>query len=441
MQPSNRSQGGAGSGGKGSLHGSKSLSEGRPLKMEVLDAPVREAGSIQDTDPSDQSFLDLDVSTNILTKVLEAIIEKARQPEDFATELAQLTQKSLMARDNASAVQVVKKQVYDVICFAMERKVTCRELCGKLLAYCINKNYLSMSVFVSSLGHFLISCEDIVIDVPKVYEYIPEFLGPAMLDSQINLTDVADALSLVAVSERTNNDVNRVIKEIGKYFVKIGKPEVLAEMWRREKLSWSKFVRGYKSEAEMTKDFLVPANLYYISNEEALKELQSPLQSEGQESLEKAIDKLLEGDFDEAAVKKWVSAHFETIDENFIMFLSMAIIRTTMDGPNKYNIGSENFEKKQNLLRSYLEDSPLEMHVAALHGIQHADNQLEHPKDLLKNVFNRLFEFDVISRDAFYAWRESPAYPEGKGVAEKLLAQFFTHISDMGSDEEDSPVD
>lgn len=80
-----------------------------------------------------------------------------------------------------------------------------------------------------------------------------------MLDSQINLTDVADALSLVAVSERTNNDVNRVIKEIGKYFVKIGKPEVLAEMWRREKLSWSKFVRGYKSEAEMTKDFLVPA--------------------------------------------------------------------------------------------------------------------------------------------------------------------------------------
>lgn len=178
MQSSNRSQGGSTSVNKGSLHGSKSIGESsRPLKMEVMDAPVREAGSIQDTDPNDQSFLDLTVSDNILKKVLTHMIDSSHKPEDYKTELGKLAQKSMMGQADATPVQVVKKQVYDIICMVMERKEKGRQLCGQLLAYCLNNKFLSRSVFVSSLGQFLVSAEDFIIDVPKVYQYIPEFLG------------------------------------------------------------------------------------------------------------------------------------------------------------------------------------------------------------------------------------------------------------------------
>lgn len=77
-----------------------------------------------------------------------------------------------------------------------------------------------------------------------------------MLESQINLTDVADALELVKDSDSPNNGTDNVILELGKYFAQIRKPEVLYDMWTRDKLSWTKFVRS-KNEDEI-KDFLVP---------------------------------------------------------------------------------------------------------------------------------------------------------------------------------------
>lgn len=77
-----------------------------------------------------------------------------------------------------------------------------------------------------------------------------------MLESQINLTDVADALELVKDKDSPNNGTDNVILELGKYFATIRKPEVLYDMWTRDKLSWAKFVRS-KNEDEI-KDFLVP---------------------------------------------------------------------------------------------------------------------------------------------------------------------------------------
>lgn len=53
--------------------------------------------------------------------------------------------------------------------------------------------------------------------------------------------------------------------------------------------------------------------MYYICNESALNELRSSWglgaqegSTNGQEDLEKALDKLLEGDFDVDAVQKWI---------------------------------------------------------------------------------------------------------------------------------------
>lgn len=271
---SGRPQGGPG--GKGSLHGSKSIGESRPLKMEVMAMPVRGNVSIEDTDAKDQSFLDLVVEPSILQEVLKKMMDSAQKLDEHNEELAKLTSKSLMSQENATPLQVVKKQVYDLMTFVLERKEKGRELCGQLLAHCINNKYLSRSVFVSSLGQLLGSIVDIIIDVPKVWEYIPEFLGefslrrqhckqmanlfhsvtgPAMLESQINLTDVAHALEVVEDDEKLGEEL---IKVLGKYFVRIRQPKVLFDMWSRDKLSWAKFVRRYKTEDEIKEHFLVP---------------------------------------------------------------------------------------------------------------------------------------------------------------------------------------
>lgn len=47
----------------------------------------------------------------------------------------------------------------------------------------------------------------------------------------------------------------------------------------------------------------------------------------------------------------------------------------------------------------------------------------------------------IISKEAFYEWKNSTKQPEGKGVAEKMLSNFFVQMANDGSDEEDSPAD
>lgn len=79
-----------------------------------------------------------------------------------------------------------------------------------------------------------------------------------MLESQINLTDVAHALEIVRDSDSPTSGVDNVILELGKYFAEIRKPEVLFEMWSLDKLSWSKFVLRYDNEDKLKEDFLVP---------------------------------------------------------------------------------------------------------------------------------------------------------------------------------------
>lgn len=79
-----------------------------------------------------------------------------------------------------------------------------------------------------------------------------------MLESQITLSEVANALELVKDSDSPTNGVDNVIIQLGAYFERIRKPEVLFDMWRRDKLSWTKFVRSYKNEDQIEEKFLVP---------------------------------------------------------------------------------------------------------------------------------------------------------------------------------------
>lgn len=84
-----------------------------------------------------------------------------------------------------------------------------------------------------------------------------------MLESLINLSDVANALELVKDSDSPTNGVDNVIIQLGAYFARIRKPEVLNDMWRIDRLSWTKFVRSYKNEDQIEEKFLVPN----VSNE------------------------------------------------------------------------------------------------------------------------------------------------------------------------------
>ncbi len=64
------------------------------------------------------------------------------------------------------------------------------------------------------------------------------------------------------------------------------------------------------------------------------------------------------------------------------------------------------------------------------------------PPELLHQIFETLYDSDVLSEDAFEAWGkcDNPAEQEGKGVAMKSTTQFFTWMREAEEEDEDAAV-
>ena len=62
--------------------------------------------------------------------------------------------------------------------------------------------------------------------------------------------------------------------------------------------------------------------------------------------------------------------------------------------------------------------------------------------DLLKNLFEVLYDNDVISEETFYIWEKSKDFPDGKGAALSSVKGFLNWLrkAEEESNEEDSSL-
>merc|ERR1712107_156820 len=80
-----------------------------------------------------------------------------------------------------------------------------------------------------------------------------------------------------------------------------------------------------------------------------------------------------------------------------------------------------------------------EAELEALFALQELMHSLEHPNMLLAQLFQHLYDQDVINPDTFTTWRNdtSSKNQQGKGVAVKASIQFFTWLEENENDEDD----
>jgi translation initiation factor 4G len=83
-------------------------------------------------------------------------------------------------------------------------------------------------------------------------------------------------------------------------------------------------------------------------------------------------------------------------------------------------------------------DAKVERETQALYALQALIHKLEHPHKLLHQIFECLYQADVITYEGFEQWEISkdPAEQEGKGVAIKSTTQFFTWLREVDPDDE-----
>merc|ERR1712013_213008 len=122
-------------------------------------------------------------------------------------------------------------------------------------------------------------------------------------------------------------------------------------------------------------------------------------------------------------IEKHCSAKLSSL--SFIRVLTTKVIESVIDG-----LGGPTNDCKLN------EEHP-KLEMQALLAMQYLMHKLEHPNKLLHSIFEKVYDDDVVSEEAFMAWskNDDPHEQEGKGVALKSCTQFFTWLQE--AEEED----
>jgi len=316
----------------------------------------------------------------------------------------------------------------------LERSEKARRLGGTLLSELVKNGLLSPPQYHAGLSEVLKMAEDLLVDIPKLWDFIADILAPSLLSIALPLTFLRDSAGPLLEPKLAGKYAAAVLHCMAKN----GHARV-AQMWRDSQLEWSSFL----TQEQNIDEFVKSNKLEFTTSDGALNNKDSSDLS--QEQIKDRISNIL------AANKKSNTELFDWIDTTlgektkssaFIRTLVTAVAESVIDGiggpGSMCKLDDDQLKQRNPVLKKYL-DANIQREVEALTALQYLMHRLEHPNKLLHRIFDSLYEDDVMSGDGFITWEkeDNPANQEGKGVALKSCTQFFTWLKEAEEEEEE----
>jgi len=336
----------------------------------------------------------------------------------------------------AQFVEIVLNQV-------LEQSAKARSLTGTLLSQLVKKHMVTERQYMEGLNVLLSMAEDLLVDIPKLWDFMAQIVAPVLSGGNLGLKILKE--SSMAANLHSGELGKRCAA--GKYAAAVlhemGKSGhiAVAKMWRESGLQWSDFLTPDTSVEE----FLLSNKLEWTvegqSGDDGLNDNVGGDLSD--DSLGREIRKVLESNrksndtlFD--WIEKHCSAKLSSLP--FIRVLTTKVIESVIDGlggpTNDCKLNEEQLKLRNPVLKKFLDGNP-KLEMQALLAMQYLMHKLEHPNKLLHSIFEKVYDDDVVSEEAFMAWskNDDPHEQEGKGVALKSCTQFFTWLQE--AEEED----
>ncbi|KAJ8320893.1 hypothetical protein KUTeg_002480 [Tegillarca granosa] len=305
----------------------------------------------------------------------------------------------------------------------LERSEVARQQTGHLLHDLVKKEVISVQSYLKGLDEILQFAEDMEIDIPKIWQYFGELIGPMIQDGSVPLSFLKKACEPLKAGNKAGKLVSEVLHDASH---REGHKKV-GELWRNSGLEWTDFV-----PAEEVKQFLKDKKLEFTVGDGS-----QPSTPTATIPMEKVQEKLIilltkQGATNEE-VFDWIEANLDekaTKTKGFVRALMTSVCSSAISGSgNSAKVDPREIKNRGALLQKYL-DHQAEFELQALFALQALVHKLEHPPGVLRTLFDTLYDEDIISEDAFNHWEKNtdPAEQEGKGVAMKQVVQFFTWL-------------
>ncbi|XP_076315206.1 eukaryotic translation initiation factor 4 gamma 1-like isoform X2 [Tachypleus tridentatus] len=314
----------------------------------------------------------------------------------------------------------------------LERSSQARHLVGQLLHDLVRSNILPAEMYIKGLKSILENADDFAIDIPRIWEYLGDLVGPMVQDGSLPLSFLREAVEPCVASGTAGKLLSAVLHAAAG---KLGSVKV-GELWKKSGLQWTEFL----SFGQSVDKFVEENKLGFTVSET------KPLPDDhlSMEQIKEKLDFLLQKKKStNEDILDWIEIHVgeeRSKTPQFIRVLITAVVENAIEGEGsncKFNNPAAS--ERLSVLQKYLNNKE-DFELQALYGLQALVNKLEHPKGLLLDMFNAFYDLDLLSDEAYSRWEQStdPAEQEGKGVALKSVVPFFTWLKEAEDESADS---
>lgn len=330
-----------------------------------------------------------------------------------------------------STVSVFVSVAYDTV---LEGPAKARKDVGQLLSDLVRKQILSHTEYLGGISGLLEAAADMLVDVPKFWDFIAAVLAPALLDASLPMKFIQTSCSVLPEQNMASKYVAAVLHEMARV-----SPEQAGELWQTSGLRLEDFL----TEDQNVEEFIRSNKLEFSREKSGGGSSQQQQQQQPWSHLSSLLARPATSN--EEIIAYLDQALASQVEETqFIRSIVTAVVESALDG-----LGGPNVRVKLNdkilinrcpILVKYV-DAKTENELQALLALQRLMVRLEHPTKLLHSILQIFYDHDAISADGCQLWMKNsdPAEQEGKGVALKSCVQLITWMSEPDDEETSQP--
>lgn len=332
-------------------------------------------------------------------------------------------------------VKTIEILVEETFILGLDKKLKRdRYSCGRMLSLLLDNGVISWEDLTGGLGVLLENASDIIVDVPRFWEFTADILAVVCLKHDRFGSVLETCCSLLENDQQRRNFILAILREVkandSERFTKFtsNDKELLEKLLSQnlQTLLYSEQLTDEKPETADKTETLVNGSL----QEDLYKKLANvfSMQQAGNDEMSSVDEILCDKVMDKETVRTVVTAVIESAIDG-------------IGGPSvNCTLNVDTLKGRIPILKKYL-DANKDKEVYSLYAIQNLVNRLEHPNKLLHSILELLYDNECISEEGLFDWEKSddPEEQEGKGVALKSCNQLFQWLR-TAEEEDDQAV-
>ncbi|CAH3173904.1 unnamed protein product, partial [Porites evermanni] len=305
-----------------------------------------------------------------------------------------------------------------ILNLTMEKRASHRSATGKLLHFLLRDGVLTAQQYLQGLEQVLEYAEDIEIDIPQLWNYLGELLGPTAFDGNIDLNEFSKCILKYVPKHKAAKLFAYMLQTA----ISDTSREDVSAILNRYEVSLNTF---FENEEEV-KQFAKDQNIEFALGQgrSCLNTIQHFARIH-----EELRTLILKRKARNDEVFNWIDRNVSSEDAKappFIRALVTVVCEGAMEredgGVCKCNINI--LKERKPLLQKYIDDNA-SLEIQALYAVQALFVQFDHPPSFVKSYFESLYDEEIIAEDSFKAWENSSDEEPGKSVTVTAASQFF----------------